>query len=217
MAVLADTDESRAIHFNLRHQVYCLEKGFEKPTNSSIIDQEVDSFDKQSVHFLVRDLLTSRWVATLRVVLPVNNDLPIKHVVDESVLERTDVSLSQIAEVSRFTILSEHRHTTSSINELSFSEIMFSLVGAARSYCENIGIKTWVFLCRKSLSKIANRQGMAMGKIGGPYEFKGVRYPYQVDLDKAFIGLKSKSEKLYELFDDNKKPCCYSEYCKTIS
>ncbi|PCH83091.1 MAG: hypothetical protein COB89_07545 [Piscirickettsiaceae bacterium] len=209
MAILADTEESKSIHYALRHQVYCQEKGF---LDSSDIALETDRFDTDAVHFLVRDLLKSKWVGTLRVILPKQNGLPMMQIIGDDLLRDKGLLLNKVAEISRLSIISQHRNKISVVNEHSFSEVMFSLVSAAKHYCESLGIDTWVFLCRKSLSKIANRQGMAMNKIGGPYEYKGDRYPYVVNLDDAFTGLEKISNKLHKLLHSHQSFQRYSEF-----
>jgi len=208
MAVLADTEESKSIHYALRHQVYCLEKGFEEGNQNA---EEKDSFDSDAVHFIVRDLLKSKWVGTLRVILPKKNGLPMLDVIGDDTLGDKGLSIDNVAEISRLSIVRQHRHATSTINEHVFSDVMFSLVNAAKNYCESLGISTWVFLCRKSLSKIANQQGMDMKKIGKSYEYKGTRYPYLVNLKEAFVGLENKSTKLHELLHTNQHCQRYSE------
>ena len=209
MAVLADTEEGKSIHYALRHEVYCVEKKFENDNESQ---QEKDSYDLHSVHFLVRDLLKSKWVGTLRVVLPKHEELPMMKVIGADLFNSEGLLLNNMAEISRLSIVSQHRHDKTIINEHSFSEVMFSLVSAAKHYCEVLGISTWVFLCRKSLSKIANRQGMSMNKIGGPYEHNGTRYPYVVNLQNAFIGLEKTSNKLHELLHAKQDVKKYSEF-----
>ena len=208
MAVLADTEESKSIHYALRHQVYCLEKGFEESSHNA---EEKDSFDADAVHFIVRDLLKSAWVGTLRVVLPKKNGLPMMSVIGDKALSGKGMSLNNVAEISRLSIVRQHRHETSLINEHVFSDVMFSLVNAAKHYCESLGIHTWVFLCRKSLSKIASKQGMNMKKIGRSYEYKGTRYPYVVNLQEAFIELEKKSSKLHALLHTDQGCQRYSE------
>lgn len=208
MAVLADTEESKSIHYALRHEVYCVEKGF---LCSSENLREQDNFDENSVHFLVRDLLKSRWVGTLRVVLPNENSLPVMKAVGRNLINDEGLAVNNVAEISRLSIIDQHRHSTTIINDHSFSEVMFSLISAAKHYCEGLGIGTWIFLCRKSLSKIANRQGMTMNKIGGPCEYKGTRYPYLVNLQEAFLGLEKTSDKLHTLLHTKQTVQRYSE------
>ena len=60
--ILADTAEARQIHYNLRYQVYCLEEEFE--SREAFPDQmERDTWDDNSVHFIVRCKETMEWLA----------------------------------------------------------------------------------------------------------------------------------------------------------
>jgi len=76
--ILADTAEARRIHYRLRYQVYCLEEGFE--AHDSYPDQmERDSWDNNSVHFLVRSKQSKEWIAAMRLVLQRNEGLPLEN------------------------------------------------------------------------------------------------------------------------------------------
>jgi N-acyl amino acid synthase of PEP-CTERM/exosortase system len=73
---LADTPESKAIHYSIRYQVYCEEMGFENKDNFPL-EQEFDEYDSQSTHFIVRTRLTGHWVGAIRMVFNTDHFLPI--------------------------------------------------------------------------------------------------------------------------------------------
>lgn len=75
--VIADTDESRSINYNLRYRVYCLETQFEDPKKYKS-GLEFDDFDRNSnaVHFLVRSRSSRKWVAAMRLVKGSRDELP---------------------------------------------------------------------------------------------------------------------------------------------
>ncbi|RLA21340.1 MAG: hypothetical protein DRQ61_08700 [Gammaproteobacteria bacterium] len=210
-AFLADTDFSKKIHYKLRHQVYCLEKGFEDASLSEG-DWETDEFDDQAVHFIVQDQLTSEWIATLRIVLPEEQVLPITKLVNSGLSFDIESNSQIVAEISRVSILSKHRHSKAFVSDHSYPEILFGLIRAAKEYSDSKGINKWLFLCRRSLKKIAARGGMEMMEIGMPVNHRGARYPYLVDLHESFSGVERVSPGAYGLLNKGETLLRYSEH-----
>ena len=62
---LADTPESQREAFRVRHQVYCLERGFEP----GVGDIETDEFDARARHVLLGHRTTGNVLGTVRIVL----------------------------------------------------------------------------------------------------------------------------------------------------
>src|SRR5579859_655089 len=62
----ANTTECLEEAYRLRHQTYCVERGYE----ASSTGLEVDEFDDRSRHTILRHRLDNRAVGTLRLVLP---------------------------------------------------------------------------------------------------------------------------------------------------
>jgi N-acyl amino acid synthase of PEP-CTERM/exosortase system len=210
-AFLADTEQSKKIHHQLRHQVYCLEKGFEEASQFKG-GMEIDDFDQQAVHFIVQDQQTSEWVATLRIVLPEAQKLPITELFKSDLSFDMAANCHGVAEISRLSILSAHRHSKTFVSDHSYPEILFGLIRAAKEYCEIKGIDQWLFLCRRSLKKIAARGGMEMKEIGKPINHRGARYPYLVDLEKSFSGVEGVSPVAYSLLNREQTFLRYSEH-----
>ena len=74
--VLANTAESKKIHFNLRYQIYCIEKGFEEAKQFPD-ELEKDEYDDRAVHFLIKHKADQQWVGTFRLIIDKFHDLPI--------------------------------------------------------------------------------------------------------------------------------------------
>ena len=51
--ILADNEDARRIHHQVRYKVYCLEEGFEDQSHFDN-NEEHDEWDSHSVHFTVR-------------------------------------------------------------------------------------------------------------------------------------------------------------------
>ena len=120
-AFLADTPEAKAVNYQIRYRVYCLETGYEDPTQYPT-EQETDEFDAHSVHFIARPKPTiekpnPEWIAAMRLVvrpfdsLPMNSHANVDFGILSAEIARDiktgDTSLC--AEVSRMCVVSRFR------------------------------------------------------------------------------------------------------------
>lgn len=213
-AILADTDESKKIHFHLRYQVYCLDKHFEDPKNFED-DLEIDEYDEKSAHFLILDRNTGKWMATMRLVIAAPEDLPMHEVTSVS-LDKISEKKTPIAELSRLTILKNFRHNSATDAktkgiETNGPEMLLGLLRAANSYCRNIGVRQWVFLCKRSMGRIFEKSGLTIKFAGGKCEHKGTRYPFWTDLEKLFLKNLRDAPKVFRMFNTGPAYYRYSE------
>ncbi len=201
---LADTEESRRIHYNLRYQVYCEEMGFEDKEQYSQ-QMEFDEWDRHSVHFLVRHRYSGQWLGALRVVYPYRATFPFeeKCVLDATLTAR---QYAQSIEISRLCVVKEARrfapknglaHGASAEldsrdagNVRSFYDyknqcrsIMWGLYRAALVYSRDHGIKNWFILVTPSLAHCVRREGFEMRQVGGACNHRGQRIPYTLNVD----------------------------------
>lgn len=95
--------------FQLRYQVYCLDRGFEDAA-ACPEGMERDSYDDDALHCLLRDRATSTAIGTVRLVRPAATstwyrDLPLAdYAAPESLDELSRLPAGTTAEVSRFAI-----------------------------------------------------------------------------------------------------------------
>jgi N-acyl-L-homoserine lactone synthetase len=179
--LLADTASSRDINYRLRYQVFCEEKGFEDSQRFKN-RKEKDRYDDHAVHFLVRDKKSGRWIAAARLVIGPADYLPVNRVAEIDLSDLPPGTL--IAEFSRLLILEEYRQPNGGGD--TEPEVLLGLIRAAKEYCRRIHIDHWVFLCRRSICRILNSLGIAMDQIGPACMYRGVRFPYRMDLATAF-------------------------------
>ncbi len=196
-AVIADNEESRSIHYNLRYQVYCLEKGFE-PIEKFSLQQETDAFDNRSVHFLIQHKHTRQWVGTARLVLGRPKILPISQYAQFTLPGNISTQAS-FAELSRLSILKSFRQHSKE-TKVSEPEVLLGLIRAAKEYSDTHRIDFWLFLCRRSIMRIVGNLGMNMKIVGPPCEHKGVRYPYLSDIATAFASIPDHSLAVATMF-----------------
>lgn len=209
--VLADTEESKKIHYKLRYQIYCLEKGFlevEKPEE----EMEQDSYDEKSIHFLIKG--SNHWIGTFRLVIDQLGRLPFHKVSIPDSPQFIQGNL-QAAEFSRLGILrpfqklrnGQSPHESSSKE----SEIMLKLLQAARDYCSANSINHVVFLCRRSIARVLNQFELQAQQIGPTIFHYGPRIPFAISLTdnhNAFDSLVS------EHMSTPKSYSLYSEMCR---
>lgn len=215
--ILADSAEARRIHYRLRYQSYCLEQRWE-PQERFPDGEEKDEFDPRAVHFLVRNRVTGDWVATLRVVLPGEEPLPIEslNVLKDSV--RQAVPTGGAAEISRVcrpkaTIEREAAQCEGVRADLlgGASEVLLRLLRAAAEYCYDLGIGHMYMFCRPAMARMMNRLDIPMKRAGIPSEHRGVRVPYLVDIQAAFARARAASPLLAALINEPHAYRLYSD------
>lgn len=210
-AILADTVESRTIHYHLRYQVYCLEKGFE-PKERFDDGLEIDAFDHHSVHFLIRHKASGEWVGAARLVIGKLDKLPIARIA-QLALQARDIEGKRLAELSRLSILKSFRRGGRH-HCVSEPEVLLGLIRAAKEYSELAKIDSWLFLCRRSIMRIVGNLGMHMDVIGEPCQYRGIRFPYLAELATAFDGIAKRSPAVHAMFSRKNTLIPYSSLCQ---
>jgi len=192
---LADTEEGKEKHFNLRYQVYCEEMGFEDK-DAFPSEMEKDEWDNQSAHFIVRLKHTKQWVGAMRLVHKTEKPLPIQVHCD---IDGTDDNTQSLAEVSRLCLLKQIRknpHQSFAIPnddiqetdkvKLFFSHsrinrsIIWGLLRAATIYSKQNNIKNWYFLTSKALARVISKSGFIMNRVGEACYHRGERFPFMM-------------------------------------
>lgn len=197
--LLADNDEAKQIHYNIRHQVYCEEMGFERVDNGTKL--EVDDWDEHSVHFIVKAKQTGQYVGAMRLILPEKGYLPLeKHcTLNEAVIQS---DLYRSVEVSRLCVVKEIRRrstdgappegitesATTALSEFLHDQrklnrsIIWGLFRAASLYCADNHIQNWYFLTTKILHRLITKENFKMHQVGDACVLNGERYPYLIKL-----------------------------------
>jgi len=201
---LADTPESKQIHYNLRYQVYCDEMGYED--KDSFPDQmEFDEWDRHSVHFMVRHRYTGQWLGALRLVYQNQSVFPFesKCVTDEPILPeqyKNSIELSRLCvlrEARRFAPRSygqngsfgeEAGKETSNIRYLhslrnQSRSIMWGLIRAAVVYSAQNHLTQMYFLVAPALAYAVKKEGFEMRQVGDACDHRGQRIPYALDVE----------------------------------
>ncbi len=201
---LADTEEARRIHYQVRHKVYCIEEGFEEVRDIHE-REERDEWDPNAVHFIVRSKHSGQWIAAMRIVLRGQDGLPVEQLCDISAIDPSD----DTAEISRMCIIDDHRrirtpspapnkgmpgvNPESAVTERQppvslrahKSEIILGLLRAAIDFSYEHGINNWYFLTTRALARLINRLCIQLVCVGNPCYHRGERHPFIANLREA--------------------------------
>ena len=210
--LVADTEVSKAIHYNLRYQVYCLERRFENP--AAFPDQlETDDYDKNSVHFIVRHRESGQWIGAMRLVLAISGKLPLTLISTVDTNSIGSLANTIVAEVSRLCVLPlRNQETTERPDIVHPSVITLGLIRAARQYLLSHNIQFSYFLITAQLARILERVGMEIKPVGPPVDHRGPRRPYVHDVKNGYRTMRDKSPLVYEMFQVSP---AYKHYSKT--
>jgi N-acyl amino acid synthase of PEP-CTERM/exosortase system len=201
---LADTLESKEIHYSIRYQVYCEEMGFENKDDFPLA-REFDEYDNQSVHFIVRHKHSGQWVGAMRLIIKKDQLLPIEKycALNEPICNNV---MHKTVELSRLCVLKEVRRRFNDIDpphgicdeSQNITEtntvkllknhrqcnrsIIWGLLNAATEYCYSANIKNWYFITTSVLERVLRKGQFNMQSIGEPCIHNGERFPFKKDV-----------------------------------
>lgn len=209
--VAADTPELLDAAHALRYQVYCLEHGFEDPSQQTG-EREVDQYDVRSVHAVLIARASGTVVGCVRLVLPelngVAGPLPIRGLLDQASLERlNEYRTARLAEISRYAIAKAYRRrageshypdvATEKFNATDLRRVaphmslgLLRGVGrAARAH----GIDTVCAAMAPPLLRMLERFGLVFERLGEPIEYHGPRQPCIARCEQLLAGMADRN------------------------
>lgn len=173
---------------NIRHEVFCIENGYEKINLNKI---EEDKFDTLSHHLLAVHRRTGDAIATMRLI--VSPVLPLHaYIPDNHILKNTMLAEGKTAEFSRLAVRKNHRGSF-------VAKASAALFFAAGYLAVKLGFTTVGGVMKKSLIRVLSRVGVACTKVTENFEHRGERAVYVMTC-YDFIGQWSK----YTSFDSAK-------------
>ncbi len=205
--ILADTEESKNIHYNLRYQIFCLEKGFEEADKFKD-EMEKDIHDDSAIHFLVK--CHDRWIGSFRLVSDQFVNLPFQKVSALDSLQFKHHNL-KVAEFSRLGILRPFQKLRNGEppkdSSGSDSEIMLKMIHAGVDYCRTNTVGHIIILCRRSISRVLNQFGLEARPIGPTIFHHGPRTPFIFNLADmcafdSLINLRFTTQRAYSVYSE---------------
>jgi N-acyl amino acid synthase of PEP-CTERM/exosortase system len=216
---IASTPEALdAVHY-VRYRVYCEEFGFE-PRERCPGDREIDDFDAQSTHCLVRHLPSELPAGCVRMVptLPGQLDLPLpfeKHCaasLDQELLGRLNLDRSRICEISRLAVDREFRRRSGE-NQTRFGNpqilgftdeekrtlpfVAIAAYLAATAITEHSGHVNVFAMMEPFLPRLLNRAGIRFARAGRDIDYHGLRAPYFIETQVALQEMNDELKDLY--------------------
>ncbi len=208
---LADTAESKEIHYKIRYDVYCDEMGFEnKEDFPQEMERDENDDEGKSVHFIARNKLTGQWIGAMRLIFKQDGLLPIEQSceLEEKIIAN---DLESAVELSRLCLIKDIRRRFKDIdpphgisddeiqnqatdkkvalmpNHRQFSRmVLWGLLHAAVEYGHTNKIKNSYFMTTTALAKILGRGGLNLINIGGPCQHKGERFPFRMETEEVY-------------------------------
>lgn len=188
---VADTVELVREAYKLRHQVYCLERGYE-PGDGGL---ETDAFDPHSQHAVVSERDSGTVVGTIRLILPVpgvRRSLPAQQVCAAGMLDA--LPLRTTAEVSRFAVSKERRGSDAMADSL----LRLGLVQGAVRMSRDLGVTHWCAVMERSLLRLLRSTAIHFSPVGPCVEYHGLRQPAVANLGAMLARMERDQPQLWE-------------------
>lgn len=210
--ILPALDESsRGLVYQIRHEVYCEDLGFEAVRKDR---REVDEYDQHSVHCLLQASDDARTpVGCTRLVLTRTDDpmhpLPFEQTcstnLDSHSVDSRRLPRNRIAEVSRLAVRQQYRRRRGeqgqavALSEQDFGTaanprfpfIPVGLYLGAMALAERHGIEHVFVLTEPRLAQNIARLGFDLKVIGPAVEHRGSRTPSVIDVQGSIRGIRA--------------------------
>ena len=174
---IASTAAQRREAFRVRHQVYCVERGYEACDG----DIETDEFDANARHVLLRHRASGEVVGTVRLVLPrmqhLRDSFPMQRVCSASALDA--VPLHTTGEVSRFALSKDRRLGMEQAGCLMRLALVQGLIQAT----DEAGLTHWCAVMERGLLRLLRTHAIHFQPAGPMVEYHGMRQPATCEVD----------------------------------
>lgn len=186
---VADTDALREAAFRLRHQVYCVERGYEEGQGA----RETDRFDPRAGHVLLTQTSTGRVVGTVRVVAPapgrrhagphagppsdLGPDLPMQRFCPPDLFR--PLPSASTGEISRFAISRDLRDAACASNAL----LRLGLLQGVVRLSAEMGLTHWCAVMEHTLLRLLRLSAVHFQPLGPAIEHRGLRQPSWCRID----------------------------------
>ncbi len=175
--------------YELRHQVYCVERNFLAGSTGL----EVDAFDSRSENVALTCRSTGEVVGTVRLVLgsPERPDssFPMQLACAPGLLSHLPIDTT--AEVSRFAISKARRSPQSA------TLMRLGLVKGLVELSEDLGVTHWCAIMERSLLRLLRSDGIHFQAAGPMVEHHGMRQPCSSSLADLLDGVAAEQPEIW--------------------
>lgn len=177
--LIANTDELKNQVFHLRERVFCKKLGF---SMTSVNGCEIDAFDQDSIHVLLRHKLSRQPIGCFRIVMPQRSGhiwLPfdvygVPHI-DAKLFNWNRVNLTRSAEVSRLALDAEIIRGEDLKRNKICRHLSTALFYAVTAMIVRLNVENVFMVIEPSLGRLISRNGIRLDQISPPFEYYGQR------------------------------------------
>jgi N-acyl-L-homoserine lactone synthetase len=197
--VVADEPSLIRQSFRLRHQVYCVERGF----LDGIGDLEYDEYDSHSRHVVLISREIGQIVGTVRMVLPSSdepdNSFPLQAVCRPRLLG--DIPIESTVEISRFAISKERR------SGLSTGLMRLGLVQGLVRLSHELGMTHWCAVMERPLLRLLQSNSIHFQALGPLVDYHGPRQPCFSELGALLDRVGNEQPDVWDYLTQNGRFC----------
>ena len=181
---VADTPEKLEAAYRLRHQVYCVERGYFDEVETAL---EMDNFDTRSGHALLTLRGTGQVVGTVRVVVGsrrVGQSLPMQRLCMPDAFR--PLPLESTGEISRFAI-------SKNLREAGYSGSLPLRIGLMQGILRlsgQMGLTHWCAVMEHSLLRLLRVSAIHFQSLGPAIEHHGLRQPTWGRIDDVLARMR---------------------------
>lgn len=202
-------DSPEVLHeaYQIRHQVYCLERCYETASG----DTETDQYDNHAHHVVVRHRVSGRAIGTVRLVLPPygasdDDALPMQRICDPQLV--AGLPLQQTAEISRFILAGTQR----TMSPASCGLLRLSLMRGIALLTRIHEVTHLCALVEPSLSRLLRATGIHFDPVGSPVEYHGIRQLVFCRIDDLLARMRQEQPGVWDFITDGGRLASYRRH-----
>lgn len=194
---MADTPALVQEAQRLRHQVYCLERGYKPGLNGL----EVDAYDAYSDHVVLRLAGSGTVIGTARLILPQaanpGDSFPLQGICPPELF--AGLPFRSTAEISRFAMSKERGDLTAAAAGLSRLALVRGLVQLSQQQ----GVTHWCAVMERTLLRLLRASAIHFDHMGPVVEYYGLRQPASCDLAEMLSRMKREQREIWGFVTDH--------------
>lgn len=216
----ANSEQLKNEVYKLRYQVYCIETGFENP-GLHPDGVEIDEYDDNSVHYLIRHRKSAIYAATTRLILPDVADSEWLFPIEKyTIIDKKDwlknIPRNRFAEASRFCVSKEFKRRKNELGTLTgigpsweadfteeerriFPHLSIALFACLIKMSDDHGIHYWYAVMEPGLIRFFTTLGIYFIGIGPLTDYHGIRQPSMIKVSDLLDGVAKKNQGLWEM------------------
>ena len=175
----------------IRHRVYCLERGYE-PGEDGL---EIDEFDEHAKHVVLRRRASGDVIGTARLVMPRRGGLedryPMLNVCGSAAF--TGLPQGATSEVSRFALSKDRQGLSVAASSLSRLMLVRGLVMLSRRE----DITHWCAMMEPTLLRLLRASSIHFQAVGPAVEFHGLRVPSVCRVETMLDRMSAEQPSIY--------------------